>query len=244
MNNNTQPITNHLLELKNRLLVCCIAYFTCVCFSYLFSQEIYYFLTQPLIEAYGESVQDRRLIFTGLTEAFFTYISISMYCGFILAFPVIAYQLYFFVAPGMYRNEKTLLIPFLFAAPLLFFTGAALAYYYVMPMAWKFFTSFESIGNSSTLPIVLEARVSEYLTLVIKLIIGFGIAFQLPLILTLLTKVGILTGAWLAEKRRHAIVIIFVIAALLTPPDVISQIALAIPLVILYEMSVIICKRI
>lgn len=244
MNDNPQPIATHLIELRKRVFICSIAFLIGVCISYNFSDAIYAFLTQPLIDAYGETEQPRRLIYTGLTEAFFTYIEISIYGGFVIAFPIIATQIYFFVAPGMYKNEKRMLIPFLLAAPLLFVLGSSLAYYYVMPIAWKFFTGFESFGSTSNLPIVLEARVSEYLSLVIKLILGFGIAFQMPLILTLLTKIGFMSGVWLAEKRRHAIVVIFILAAILTPPDVISQIALAIPLMILYELSVIICKRI
>lgn len=244
MNDNSQPISGHLRELRKRLYICCLAFFIGICISYNYSDLIYQFLTQPLVDTYASDPHPRRLIYTGLAEAFFTYVEISLYGGFILAFPIIATQVYFFVAPGMYRNEKLLLIPFLIAAPILFLLGSSLAYYYVMPLAWKFFTSFESFGSSSTLPIVLEARVSEYLSLVIKLILGFGIAFQMPLILTLLTKVGFMSGKWLAEKRRHAIVVIFIIAAILTPPDVVSQIALAVPLMVLYEISVIICKRI
>jgi sec-independent protein translocase protein TatC len=146
----------------------------------------------------------------------------------------------FFIAPGLYRSEKKVIIPFFIASPLLFIIGSALAYYYLIPSAWRFFLSFEQHGN---IPILLEARISEYLSTVLEIVIGFGIAFQLPLIMIILVKLGILTTYTLSSKRKYAIVAIFIIAAILTPPDVFSQISLAIPLLLLYEISLLICHK-
>lgn len=236
------PIMGHLKELRKRLMISVFAFITASCIAYIYSEHIYNYLTLPLAEASDD--RNHKLIYTGLTEAFFTYVKLSCFAGFIVAFPIIATQLYFFVAPGLYRKEKGILLPYLIASPILFLIGALLVYYYVMPLAWKFFIGFETIGANAVMPMVLEARVSEYLALVISLIMGFGLAFQMPIILVLLAQVGFVQGSWLAEKRRFAVVIIFVLAAILTPPDVISQIALAIPLLLLYEISIIICKRI
>ncbi len=242
INDNTMPIMGHLAELRKRLMISSFAFLLCTCIAYMYAENIYNYLTLPLSEASGDKTH--KFIFTGLTEAFFTYIKLSFFAGFIMAFPVIAAQLYFFVAPGLYKKEKMVLLPYLFASPILFLVGAMLVYFYVMPLAWKFFIGFETIESSSKMPMVLEARISEYLSLVISLIVGFGLAFQMPIILILLSQVGFIKGSWLAEKRRFAIVVIFIVAAVLTPPDVISQIALAIPLLLLYEISIIICKRI
>ncbi len=236
------PIMGHLQELRKRIMISVFAFIMASGIAYLYSENIYNYLTLPLAEASGD--RNHKLIYTGLTEAFFTYVKLSCFAGFIIAFPVIATQLYFFVAPGLYRKEKGILLPYLIASPILFLIGALLVYYYVMPLAWKFFIGFETIGANAAMPMVLEARVSEYLALVISLIMGFGLAFQMPIILVLLAQVGFVQGSWLAEKRRFAVVVIFVLAAILTPPDVISQIALAIPLLLLYEISIIICRRI
>jgi sec-independent protein translocase protein TatC len=234
---------NHLKELRKRLALAFIFFFIASAICYNFAQVIYTFLTQPLIQIYsGDS--SRKLIFTGLTEAFFVHIKIAFFAGFICSFPFTAFQLYRFIAPGLYKDERRVFAPYLFVAPILFAAGAALVYYYVMPLAWSFFISFEQLGDESSLPIMLEARISEYLSLVMSLIMGFGLAFQLPLILVFLAQLGVVKGTWLAKVRRYAIVVIFIIAAFLTPPDVISQIALAIPLLLLYEVSVIVCKRI
>jgi sec-independent protein translocase protein TatC len=231
------PLLDHLLELRNRVAYSAVAIILGFILCYFFSQHIYAFLVRPLAHAY-EGQTGRRMIYTGLTEAFFTYMKVAFFGGICLAFPVVASQLWMFVAPGLYKNEKQAFLPFLVASPLLFILGAGLVYYFIFPMAWKFFLSFETTGIDGSLPIQLEARVSEYLDLVMKLMFAFGLCFQLPVLLTLLGRVGIISAAGLKKNRRYAIVIAFVVAAVLTPPDVISQVSLAVPCLLLYEISI------
>ncbi len=233
------PLLAHLTELRTRLLWSMVAFIICFAFCYYFSRGIYSFLAQPLADILvTKTGQNRRLIYTALYEAFFTYLKVAFFGAAFLAFPVIATQIYMFVAPGLYRSEKRAFLPFLLATPVLFVGGAALAYYFVFPAAWTFFLSFESIDGGGGLPVQLEAKVSEYLGLVMRLIFAFGLAFQLPVLLTLLAKVGIISSAGLKKYRRYAYVGMFVIAAIITPPDVITQTGLAIPLIILYELSI------
>lgn len=230
-------IFEHLLELRGRLIKAVMFFILSFAISYGFAEEIYNFLVAPLADLMEGT--DRRMIFTALTEAFFTYVKLALFTAFFFSFPIIAIQGYLFLAPGLFENEKKFLIPFLAAAPILFFMGGAMVYYFIMPLAWEFFLSFESPGGAEGLPIQMEAKISEYLSLVMRLIIGFGIAFQLPIILILLAKVGIITPEALKAKRRIAVVIILIAAAVLTPPDVISQIGLGAILFILYEISII-----
>ena len=232
------PLIEHLVELRRRLIYSfagfLVAFFVC----YYFKEQIYGFLAAPLVKAAAANAEQAKLIYTSLPEAFFTYIKVSMFAALMISFPVIANQLWLFVAPGLYRREKKALLPFLIATPVLFLTGAALAYYVVFPLAWKFFLSFQTAGTSSQVGIELLPKVAEYLSLVMTLLFAFGLAFQLPVLLVLLEKVGIVTEEGLRNKRKYAIVIAFAVAAVLTPPDLISQIALGIPILLLYEISI------
>lgn len=238
-----QPLIEHLIELKKRVTIMIAAWLIALIGCYLMVEPIYSFLVHPLAESFGSDV-NRRLIYTGLTETFFTYIKLASYSALFVAFPVIAAQVYLFLAPGLYKSEKRVLLPYLIISPLLFFAGACLAYFFVMPMAWQFFIGFEAGRDAMGLPIQLEAKVSEYLSLVIQFLFAFGLAFQLPVALTLMARVGLIKTETLQKGRKYAVVIIITAAALLTPPDVFSQIALFIPLYLLYELSIVTCKAI
>jgi sec-independent protein translocase protein TatC len=232
------PLLDHLIELRNRLIYSVAAIMVGFVICYFFSEHIYAFLVRPLANVY-QGQTGRRMIYTGLTEAFLTYVKVAFWAGTFLTFPFVASQLWMFIAPGLYRKEKQAFLPFLIATPVLFFLGAAMAYYVVFPLAWKFFVSFETPGAPGTLPIQLEARVGEYLSLVMKLLFAFGLAFQLPVALTLMGRVGLISAEQLSKNRRFAIVGVFAGAAVITPPDIISQITLAIPILVLYEISII-----
>ncbi len=243
------PLLDHIIELRNRLVYSVIALLVgfVVCVSV--ASYIFEFLTAPLARALGDEA-GRRMIFTALYEPFFVYIKIGIYAGLFLAFPVISNQLWRFVAPGLYRREKQAFLPYLAATPILFFAGGAMVYYAVMPLAWEFFVTFETPGapgaegEVGTLPIQLEAKVSEYLSLVIKLMFAFGLFFQMPVGITLVVRAGIVSADQLARGRKYAVVVVFLTAAVLTPPDIISQVGLALPGLVLYEISIVLARRI
>jgi len=231
------PLLSHLIELRRRLLQCLFVFALVFVGCYLMAEQIYHFLMQPLVKAFGEE-SGRRMIYTGLHEAFLTYLKLSFFAALFITLPLILIQIWKFIAPGLYRTEQRSVSVLFVLTPVLFLLGAALAYYVVFPMAWGFFLSFESEAVAGSLPVQLEARVSEYLGLVIQLILAFGLSFELPVVLMLLASAGIITAENLAAGRRYAIVAIFGAAALITPPDLISQIALGTPVLLLYEASI------
>jgi sec-independent protein translocase protein TatC len=231
------PLLDHLVELRNRLIHSILAFLIAFIACFFFAEIIYNFLAQPLADALADQ-PDRRMIATALQETFLTYVKVGAFGALCLAFPFMAFQLWLFIAPGLYRHEKGAFLPFLVMTPVMFITGASFVYYILMPMAIRFFLGFEAPGGNGSLPIEVEARVSEYLGLVMTLIFAFGLCFQLPILLTLLGKVGIVTSDGLRGARRYAVVGVFVLAAVVTPPDVISQLSLAVPLILLYEVSV------
>jgi sec-independent protein translocase protein TatC len=240
--NNQNSFTEHFTELRSRLLKSILFILFIFVVSYTFAQEIYNILVDPYAKAVKDDGTSRRLIFTALHETFITYLKVAFFAALFFGSPLLLIQIYKFIAPGLYKNEKKALLPYLICTPILFLLGGLLVYYLVMPLAIKFFLSFESIGSPTSLPIQLEAKVNEYLSLIMRLIFAFGISFQLPILLNLLARVGVVNSNYLKKTRRYVIVIIFAVAAILTPPDPITQIGLAIPLLLLYELSIITVK--
>ena len=240
--NKEEGFISHLTELRKRLIPSFIFLTILFVVCYIFSEEIYGFLVSPYAEAVKDSQIERRLIFTALQETFLTYIKVAFFAAFFLTCPYILIQIWKFIAPGLYEHEKSALMPYLVLTPILFLLGGMLVYYLIMPLAIKFFLSFESTGLTTALPIQLEAKVNEYLSLVMKLIFAFGISFQLPVILSLLARIGFIDSIFLRERRKYVVIIIFAVAAVLTPPDPVTQIGLAVPLLLLYELSIISVK--
>lgn len=240
MHDRAMPLLDHLIELRRRLLWSLGTFVVAFFFCYHYAETIYFFLARPLETVMAQKGEALHLIYTALPEAFFTYVRVAVFGGLFLSFPMIAVQAWIFIAPGLYRNEKRAFLPFLLATPFLFILGAALAYFIIFPVAWKFFLSFQTNpAGYGGMHVELQAKVSEYLSLVMKLVLAFGIAFELPVVLTLLARVGIISYRDLKRFRRYAIVAAFVIAAILAPPDVITQFGLAVPLILLYEVSII-----
>ena len=234
------PLMEHLIELRKRLMISVGVLLASFFICFPFAADIFNFLVAPLNEIWQG--QGRRIIYTALHEKFFVDVKIAFFAGFCFSFPIVAGQMWAFIAPGLYKHEKKAFLPFLIATPFLFFLGASFVYYVVLPVAWAFFAGFEQIGSEAALAVELEPKANEYLSLVMRLIFAFGLSFELPVVLTLLARVGITSSEGLKNKRRYAILLAFVAAAILTPPDPLSQIGLAIPIILLYEVSII-CAR-
>jgi sec-independent protein translocase protein TatC len=233
-------LIDHLTELRKRLIwsfICLIIIFI-ICFY--FADQLFAFLAEPLVKLMNRE-SGQGFIYTALQEAFFTELKIAFFFALFFSFPVIAIQIWKFIAPGLYTNEQKAFLPFLIATPILFFAGGSMVYYIIAPIAWKFFLSYQNF-NSTGIPIRLEAKMGEYLALMMRFIFAFGLAFQLPIVLTLMTKANIVDYESLKKFRKYAIVGAFLAAAFLTPPDPFSQISLALPIIILYEVSIFLAK--
>jgi sec-independent protein translocase protein TatC len=232
------PLMEHLVELRKRLIWAMLSFGICFVLCFAVSTPILHFLTKPL------QVTTNHLIYTALTEVFFTQVKIAMFGGLCLGFPAIAWQIWLFVAPGLYRHEKQAFWPFLLGVPFMFVLGASFVYYLMLPLAIPFFTSFQTMGTPNAMGIQLQAKVGDYLDFVMTLLFAFGLTFQLPVVLSLLAKVGIVTSRALRDMRRYAIVGLFGVAAIFTPPDAFSMLSLAVPLVALYEVSILLVMMI
>jgi sec-independent protein translocase protein TatC len=241
------PLIEHLIELRTRLMWAIGGFFVAFLVCFFFAKQLFNLLVIPFQWATawaGLDASQVDLIYTAPQEFFFTQIKLGMFGGLVLAFPLIAAQIYKFVAPGLYKNERGAFLPFLIASPILFLIGGALVYFFFTPMVMWFFLSMQQVGPDEEIQISLLPRVSEYLGLIMTLIFSFGLVFQLPVVTSLMARVGLLTAAGLVDKRKYAIVIAFVVAAVLTPPDPVSQIGLAVPTILLYEISIILARRI
>lgn len=247
IDSSSAPLMEHLIELRRRLMWAIGGFFVAFLVCFFFAKQLFILLVIPFqwaTEWAGLDPTKVDLIYTAPQEFFFTQIKLGAFGGLVLAFPLIAAQIYKFVAPGLYRNERAAFRPFLIATPILFLIGAALVYFFFTPMVMWFFLSMQQVGPDNEIQISLLPRVSEYLGLIMTLIFSFGLVFQLPVVTTLMARVGLLTSTGLADKRKYAIVIAFVVAAVLTPPDPISQLGLALPTILLYEVSIWLARRV
>lgn len=236
------PLIEHLVELRQRLMraIIAIAVFFLICFY--FADDIFNILIIPY--QWGAGKTDVQFIYTALQEKFFVDIKVAFFGALFIAFPVIATQIYKFVAPGLYKNERSAFLPFLIATPILFVIGSCLVYFLIMPMATQFFLSLEQTGGDGKAQIQNMQAVGSYLSLIMTLIFAFGLVFQLPVVITLLAKAGLTNSEWLKQKRKYAILVTFIAAAVLTPPDPVSQIGLAVPTLLLYEVSIFMARMI
>ncbi|ESX74233.1 MULTISPECIES: twin-arginine translocase subunit TatC [unclassified Mesorhizobium] len=235
------PLMEHLIELRRRLMWSIGGFFVAFLVCFFFAKKLFNLLVIPFRWATqwaGLDPHKVELIYTAPQEFFFTQVKLAMFGGMVIAFPLIATQIYKFIAPGLYKNERNAFLPFLIASPILFLMGASLVYFFFTPMVMWFFLAMQQTGTNDQVQISLLPKVSEYLSLIMTLIFSFGLVFQLPVVTSLMTRVGMLSSQGLAEKRKWAIVIAFVVAAVLTPPDPMSQIGLAIPTILLYEVSI------
>ncbi|MDX8505910.1 twin-arginine translocase subunit TatC [Mesorhizobium captivum] len=235
------PLIEHLIELRRRLIWSLGGFFIAFLVCFFFAKRLFNLLVVPFKWATqwaGLDPHKVELIYTAPQEFFFTQVKLAMFGGMVIAFPLIATQIYKFIAPGLYKNERSAFLPFLIASPILFLMGASLVYFFFTPMVMWFFLAMQQAGTNDQVQISLLPKVSEYLSLIMTLIFSFGLVFQLPVVTSLLTRVGLLSSQALAEKRKWAIVIAFVVAAVLTPPDPMSQIGLALPTIVLYEVAI------
>ncbi|WP_176084056.1 twin-arginine translocase subunit TatC [Martelella sp. HB161492] len=236
-----QPLIEHLIELRKRLVWSLVAFFIGFLLCFAFAKELFNLLVLPYKWAViwsGFDLDSVKMIYTAPQEFLFTQIKISLFGGFLLAFPVIAFQVYRFVAPGLYKNERSAFLPFLFASPILFIIGGAIVYFCLMPVVMTFFLKMQQAPTSGDVAIEPLYKVSEYLSLIMTLVLSFGLVFQLPVVTTLLARVGLVDSKWLAKQRKFAVVIAFILAAVLTPPDPLSQLGLALPTILLYEVAI------
>lgn len=232
------PLLDHLIELRQRLIHSIIAFVSAFILGFYFAKPIFNFLAQPLI-ATSRSDHLRTMIYTAPLEGFMTLVKVGMFAGAFLAFPLVAIQIWRFVAPGLYRHEKQAFLPFLIATPVMFVLGAAVVFYAVLPVGLQFLASFEQLVSSGgEVGIEFTPKMNEYLSFVMSMILAFGISFELPVLLLILVRIGVLQAATLAGKRRYAVVGVVAFAGIVTPPDVLSQIGLAVPLYLLYEASI------